>query len=109
MSAKKTQLPDAAVAIVAPTKKSNTSQAHEKVAVSATSAKLKKGKPPKDVTCTFRLTEPEYAAIQELREKFTETIGNKVKKADLLRVASRILLNLTPAKVKAELAKLQAP
>lgn len=71
-------------------------------------SKAKKVKPGKDVTCSFKLPEGEYEALQELRGSLGGALDRKVKKSELLRVAARIILNQTPAKIKAELAKISA-
>lgn len=107
MNVKQTKKSEAASSPIATAKTSSAGKATNATAHSAKPEKLKKVKPPKDVKCTFTLPEPEYDAIQDLRATLSEALGHKVKKAQLLRVASRILLNQTPAKVKAELAKLQ--
>lgn len=89
------------------TKKSATPN-KEKSAVVVAKTKveqLEKAKSAKEKQCTFSLTESEYDAVQELRHKVADALDRKVKKSELLRVAVRILLNQTPAKVKAELAK----
>lgn len=70
--------------------------------------KAKKVKPGKDVSCTFKLPEVEYDALQVLRGSLADSLDRKVKKSELLRVAARIILNQTPARIKAELAKIAA-
>ena len=70
--------------------------------------KAKKVKSGKDVSCTFKLPEGEYDALQVLRGSLGDALDRKVKKSELLRVAARIILNQTPAKIKAELAKIAA-
>lgn len=77
------------------------------ITVKADSTQAKKTKKAKDVQCNFLLPEPEHTSVQELRHKLSEALGHKVKKGQLFRVAARILLNQTPTKLKAELAKIE--
>lgn len=109
MNVKQTTKSETVSPIVAPAKTSSAGKTTKATAPDDKQGKLKKVKPPKEIKCTFALPEPEYDAVQELRDKLADAVGHKVKKADLLRVAARILLAQTPAKVKAELAKLVAP
>lgn len=59
----------------------------------------------KDVRCTFSLPGAEYDAVQDLRRKLGDSLGRKVKKSELLRIATRILLSQTQVKIKTELSK----
>lgn len=106
MNAKQVAKPQVSTAAKSAAKTPATKKVVKPEVVRGNQVKPKKVKPPKDVKCTFTLPEPEYDAVQTLRERLSEAVGRKVKKSEILHLAARILLVQTPAKLKAELGKM---
>lgn len=52
------------------------------------------------------MLESEHDALISLKNELTEATGAKVRKGDLLRLAVKLLLSQSPAKVRAGIAKL---
>lgn len=71
---------------------------------SETPQKASKSKSIKMKKSSFHMLETEQEALAALKQVLSDAAGKKVKKDDLLRVAVRLLLKQTQAKVKAELA-----
>jgi hypothetical protein len=71
-------------------------------------AHMKSSKPPKQITWTVSLPEPEYDAMQTLRLELGESSGGKIKKSMLVRAACRMLMAQDRAAIANELSKIDA-
>lgn len=90
---------------VAPSAPAKPTKALEKSG--ALSEKAKKAAKPDSIKMkksSFHMLETEQEALFSLKHVLSDALGKKVKKDELLRVAVRLLLKQTQAKVKAELA-----
>lgn len=65
-----------------------------------------KAKEPKLVKRSVQMSESEHDELKALKDRLSEELGKKIKRAELVRASIRLLLRQPLAGVKRELAKL---